>query len=36
MSDPPRRERMAKAAHALARPEAARVIVDRALELARR
>jgi UDP-N-acetylglucosamine--N-acetylmuramyl-(pentapeptide) pyrophosphoryl-undecaprenol N-acetylglucosamine transferase len=36
MSDPQRRERMAKAAHALARPEAARVIVDRALELARR
>jgi UDP-N-acetylglucosamine--N-acetylmuramyl-(pentapeptide) pyrophosphoryl-undecaprenol N-acetylglucosamine transferase len=36
MSDPQRRERMAKAARALARPEAARVIVDRALELARR
>ncbi len=36
MSDPERRERMAKAARALARPDAARVIVDRALELARR
>ena len=34
--DRPRRERMAAAARALARPEAARVIVDRALKLARR
>ena len=32
--DRPRRERMAAAARALARPDAARVIVDRALELA--
>jgi UDP-N-acetylglucosamine--N-acetylmuramyl-(pentapeptide) pyrophosphoryl-undecaprenol N-acetylglucosamine transferase len=31
--DGPRRERMANAARALARPDAARVIVDRALEL---
>jgi UDP-N-acetylglucosamine--N-acetylmuramyl-(pentapeptide) pyrophosphoryl-undecaprenol N-acetylglucosamine transferase len=31
--DRPRRERMANAARALARPDAARVIVDRALEL---
>ena len=36
MSDPRRRQRMARAARALARPDAARVIVDRALELARR
>lgn len=34
-SDPARRRRMAMAARALARPEAARIIVDRALELAR-
>ena len=33
--DRPRRERMAAAARTLARPDAARVIVDRALELAR-
>ena len=33
---PERRQRMANAARALARPDAARVIVDRALELARR
>ena len=32
-ADRPRRERMAAAARALARPDAARVIVDRALEL---
>jgi UDP-N-acetylglucosamine--N-acetylmuramyl-(pentapeptide) pyrophosphoryl-undecaprenol N-acetylglucosamine transferase len=31
--DPPRRERMAAAAHGFARPDAARVIVDRAMEL---
>jgi UDP-N-acetylglucosamine--N-acetylmuramyl-(pentapeptide) pyrophosphoryl-undecaprenol N-acetylglucosamine transferase len=36
IDDPERRERMARAARALARPDAARVIVDRALELARR
>jgi UDP-N-acetylglucosamine--N-acetylmuramyl-(pentapeptide) pyrophosphoryl-undecaprenol N-acetylglucosamine transferase len=36
MSDPQRRQHMARAARALARPDAARVIVDRALELARR
>jgi UDP-N-acetylglucosamine--N-acetylmuramyl-(pentapeptide) pyrophosphoryl-undecaprenol N-acetylglucosamine transferase len=36
MSDAGRRERMAVAARALARPDAARVIVDRALELAGR
>ena len=36
MSDSGRRERMATAARALARPDAARVIVDRALELAGR
>ena len=36
LRDPDRRQRMATAARALARPEAARVIVDRALELARR
>ena len=36
ISDPGRRERMAAAARALARPDAARVIVDRALELAGR
>jgi UDP-N-acetylglucosamine--N-acetylmuramyl-(pentapeptide) pyrophosphoryl-undecaprenol N-acetylglucosamine transferase len=35
LSDPERRQRMANAARALARPDAARVIVDRALELAR-
>jgi UDP-N-acetylglucosamine--N-acetylmuramyl-(pentapeptide) pyrophosphoryl-undecaprenol N-acetylglucosamine transferase len=35
LSDPGRRQRMANAARALARPDAARVIVDRALELAR-
>ena len=35
LGDPGRRQRMAKAARALARPDAARVIVDRALELAR-
>jgi UDP-N-acetylglucosamine--N-acetylmuramyl-(pentapeptide) pyrophosphoryl-undecaprenol N-acetylglucosamine transferase len=35
LSDPKRRQRMANAARALARPDAARVIVDRALELAR-
>jgi UDP-N-acetylglucosamine--N-acetylmuramyl-(pentapeptide) pyrophosphoryl-undecaprenol N-acetylglucosamine transferase len=34
--DRPRRERMAAAARALARPDAARVIVDRALELMER
>ena len=32
-ADRPRRERMAAAARTLARPDAARVIVDRALEL---
>ena len=36
LDDPDRRQRMATAARALARPDAARVIVDRALELARR
>jgi UDP-N-acetylglucosamine--N-acetylmuramyl-(pentapeptide) pyrophosphoryl-undecaprenol N-acetylglucosamine transferase len=36
LGDPDRRQRMANAARALARPDAARVIVDRALELARR
>jgi UDP-N-acetylglucosamine--N-acetylmuramyl-(pentapeptide) pyrophosphoryl-undecaprenol N-acetylglucosamine transferase len=36
IKDGQRRQRMASAARALARPEAARVIVDRALELARR
>ena len=36
ISDTARRERMAMAARALARPDAARVIVDRALELAGR
>jgi UDP-N-acetylglucosamine--N-acetylmuramyl-(pentapeptide) pyrophosphoryl-undecaprenol N-acetylglucosamine transferase len=36
MNDPQRRQQMARAARALARPDAARVIVDRALELARR
>jgi UDP-N-acetylglucosamine--N-acetylmuramyl-(pentapeptide) pyrophosphoryl-undecaprenol N-acetylglucosamine transferase len=35
LGDPGRRQRMANAARALARPDAARVIVDRALELAR-
>jgi len=34
-SDRPRRDRMAAAARSLARPDAAKVIVDRALELAR-
>jgi UDP-N-acetylglucosamine:LPS N-acetylglucosamine transferase len=34
--DTGRREAMARAARAFARPDAARVIVDRALELARR
>jgi UDP-N-acetylglucosamine--N-acetylmuramyl-(pentapeptide) pyrophosphoryl-undecaprenol N-acetylglucosamine transferase len=34
--DPARRERMSGAARALAKPDAAKVIVDRALELARR
>jgi UDP-N-acetylglucosamine--N-acetylmuramyl-(pentapeptide) pyrophosphoryl-undecaprenol N-acetylglucosamine transferase len=33
VADPPRRHRMARAAQALSRPDAARVIVDRALEL---
>jgi UDP-N-acetylglucosamine--N-acetylmuramyl-(pentapeptide) pyrophosphoryl-undecaprenol N-acetylglucosamine transferase len=36
MGDPERRQQMATAARRLARPDAARVIVDRALELARR
>jgi UDP-N-acetylglucosamine--N-acetylmuramyl-(pentapeptide) pyrophosphoryl-undecaprenol N-acetylglucosamine transferase len=36
LSDPQRLQQMARAARALARPDAARVIVDRALELARR
>ena len=36
VADAPRRERMATAARAFARPDAARVIVDRALELAGR
>ena len=36
IADAPRRERMATAARAFARPDAARVIVDRALELAGR
>jgi UDP-N-acetylglucosamine--N-acetylmuramyl-(pentapeptide) pyrophosphoryl-undecaprenol N-acetylglucosamine transferase len=36
VSDPDRRARIATAAHALARPDAARVIVDRALELTAR
>jgi len=36
VADAPRRERMATAARACARPDAARVIVDRALELAGR
>ncbi len=36
VADPGRRERMARAARSLARPDAARVIVDRALELIRR
>ena len=35
IGDPARRQRMASEALALARPEAARLIVDRALELAR-
>jgi UDP-N-acetylglucosamine--N-acetylmuramyl-(pentapeptide) pyrophosphoryl-undecaprenol N-acetylglucosamine transferase len=35
-ADRPRRERMAAAARSLARPDAARVIVDRALELVKR
>jgi UDP-N-acetylglucosamine:LPS N-acetylglucosamine transferase len=34
--DPERRDRMARAARRLAKPDAARVIVDRALALARR
>jgi UDP-N-acetylglucosamine--N-acetylmuramyl-(pentapeptide) pyrophosphoryl-undecaprenol N-acetylglucosamine transferase len=36
VGDDERRRRMARAARTLARPDAARVIVDRALELARR
>jgi UDP-N-acetylglucosamine:LPS N-acetylglucosamine transferase len=36
VADSGRRERMAAAARSLARPDAARVIVDRALELAAR
>ena len=35
VTDRDRRERMSRAALALARPQAARLIVDRALELAR-
>jgi UDP-N-acetylglucosamine:LPS N-acetylglucosamine transferase len=34
--DPPRRRRMSAAARSLARPDAAKVIVDRAMELVQR